>query len=188
MAGGEGERVLEGLGVVVEVPVVVAQHLDLVGLHDDRLSHLVDEAALDGGDDHVVAGMELVDVVERLAVGGAVPGDGGVALLAGPGRLGVVAGALLEVAHRDPFDEGPVEADGRDLDPAGGFALSGDELGRQVGDGRGRRRAVVAVGSRSGSDVVVVAPAAAAASSRAAKSVSRPRWAWAVRMLVPHSW
>ena len=173
VAGGERERVLEGLGVVVEVPVVVAQHFDLVGGHDDRLSHFVDEAALDGGHDHFVAGMELVDVVERLAVGGAVPGQGGVALLSGPRRLGVMAGALLEVAHRDPLDEGPVQVDGRDFDPAGILAGGRDELGRQGGDGLGRRpacgcgRAGVGVahdgagggrGVESGGEVAVEAP------------------------------
>ena len=40
-----------------------------------------------GQADDAVAGSELADVVERLAVGRAVPGQGGVALLAGEGGL-----------------------------------------------------------------------------------------------------
>ena len=63
---------------------------------------LVDELALDGGEDDLVAGLELVDVVERLAVGGAVAGDGHVALLAGQRGLGVVARAPGELVDAVP--------------------------------------------------------------------------------------
>ena len=74
------------------------------GRHDLLLHHEVAELALHRVDEDLVAGLELVDPVEGGAVGGAVAGDGRVALLPGQRGLGVVARALLEVgdAHALP--------------------------------------------------------------------------------------
>ena len=72
----------------------------LRGLVDDphrvRRDHLgrrdaVDEPAVVGGEDHLVAGDELVDVAERLVVAGAVAADDDVAGLAGHRRARPVA-------------------------------------------------------------------------------------------------
>ncbi len=68
-------------------------------------------------------GCDLVDVVERLTVRGAVPGDGGVAELAGQRGVGVVAGTLLQVGLLDTRDDVVVDADGRDLEPGDHVAL-----------------------------------------------------------------
>ena len=56
--------------------------------------HLVGELALQGLDEDLVAGLQLVDPVERRLVGRAVAGERGVAGLAGHRRLGEVARAL----------------------------------------------------------------------------------------------
>ena len=74
-----------------------------------------------------------------------MPGDGGVAGLARQRRLGVVAGAVLEVGDRDALDEDPVDADGGDDDLAGGLAPCGEELGRQRRRGGGREAVAVVV-------------------------------------------
>ena len=73
-----------------------------------------------------IAGLHLVEVEERLAVGGAVTSDGGVAELAGQRRLGEVARALLEVGHAHALDDGPVEADRRDAQLRHRLALGDD--------------------------------------------------------------
>ena len=75
MAGGQREP------VVAEV----VEDLDLVRLHDELLADQVAEAALHGVDQDLVARLQLVQAVERGAVGGPVAGDGGVAGLAGQG-------------------------------------------------------------------------------------------------------
>ena len=64
-----------------------------VGAEDPRPRHLVDQPAVDGLDDDLVADRELVEVGEGFAVGGAVAGDGEVADLAGHRGLGEVARA-----------------------------------------------------------------------------------------------
>src|SRR4051812_47308976 len=67
--------------------------------------HLVHEPGVPGADHDRVAGLDLVQVPEAVAVGGAVAGDGEVADLAGRGRVGVVPGALLQVTDGDPLHD-----------------------------------------------------------------------------------
>ena len=108
VARGEGERGAVRIG----------------GGHDLVVTRLDDSSAGDGVGEHAVqrgghdgvAGLELVDVVERLAVGGAVAGDGGIAELAGQRRVGEVSGALLEVTRLDSGDHDFADADGGDFD------------------------------------------------------------------------
>ena len=65
---------------------------------------------------------ELVEPVERRAVGGAVAGDRGVAELTGQRGLRVVAGTLAQVRDPDALDHGPVDPDLGDPDDADGVA------------------------------------------------------------------
>jgi hypothetical protein len=99
--------------------------------------------------DDLVTRSELIQVEERLAVRGPVPGDRGVADLARQLRTRVVAGAFLEVLASGALHEDLVHADLRDLDRPDPVAGCGN--GRRVGGRRGgRRRRVTVV------DVVVV--------------------------------
>src|SRR5690606_26452902 len=137
--GGRVLRVARGEGQAVVTEV--AHDVGVLGVDDELLAHLVDEGALHRGDLDPVAGVQLVDVVERGAVGGAVPGDGGVAGLAGERAVLVVARPTLEVVQAHYLDDDLVDADVRDPDAGDGVAL-----GRQrwrwgrLGRGGGRAR------------------------------------------------
>ena len=143
-------------------------------------------------------GVHLVDVVERLTVRGAVPGDGGVAELAGQRCLGVVAGTLLEVGLLDTGDHVVVDADRRDLEPGDHVALLERRqvlrLGRYRRGGGGRRgrgRAGASVTSGAVSTGTVVGgtvETGTVLASNALKSSSSAFCARAVSMPVPHSW
>ena len=76
------------------------EHAEVGRLHDLGLGHEIPERALHGRHDDLVAPAELVDAEERRAVGGAVPGDRGVAELPGQRRVRVVARALAKVGER----------------------------------------------------------------------------------------
>ena len=128
------------------------------GRTTERPVDLVAELALAGGDEDLVADLELVEPVEGGAVGGAVAGDGGVAGLARQRRVGVVARALLEVGHAHALDHRLVDADPRDADEGDGLALAASAAAPAAWSavvviGRGRRSATVVVG---GGAVVVV--------------------------------
>ena len=81
MAGRQGQT------IVAEV----AHYLDLFRVHDAGARHLVHGLAEHGADPDLVARLELVEIAEGGAVGGAVPGDGGISLLARQGGVGEVA-------------------------------------------------------------------------------------------------
>ena len=151
MARREGEPVVGG---VVEhrrtrrphgVPAGAALDPDPVGWRH----HLVDEPALVGVDLDPVARDQLVDAVERSAVGGAVARDGGVSGLAWQGGPDVVAGAFLQVGLGRSLDEELLHADLRDLDHTPGAALGRCRRGgrrRPVDRGqRGRHRGGIVV-------------------------------------------
>jgi hypothetical protein len=65
-----------------------------------------------------------------------VPGDGGVAGLAGQRRVRVVAGAALEVLERHAGHDDLLDADLGDADLRHGVALGGRRRGRADGGGR----------------------------------------------------
>jgi hypothetical protein len=106
VAGGEGEAVV----------ALVLQDLDGGRRHDLLLFHHVGELALDGLHRDLVTRDQLVDPVERRAIGGAVTGDGRVPLLTGERGLRVVPRPLLEVGQGHALDDDLVHADGRDAD------------------------------------------------------------------------
>ena len=111
---------------VVRVRMVgedVVDHVGVAGRHDEALGGVVDEDALQRGEDDGVADLDRVEVVEGVAVGGAVPGDGGVAGLARERRADVVARALAQVGRVGALDDDLVDADHRDADVADGLAL-----------------------------------------------------------------
>ena len=122
--------------------------------------HPVDEAALDGRQDDLVARRHLVESVERLAVRRAVAGDRRVAELAGHRGVGVVAGALLQVGRLHAGHDLGVEADRRDLDArpsrrrgrSSGTVGAGDAWSWSASScaGRRRRRSSVVVGGDGG--------------------------------------
>jgi hypothetical protein len=115
MAGRERQRGAGGIGR--------RDHL-VVARRDDLLAgHPVDEASGQGGDDDLVADLELVDVEERLAERGAVTGDRRVAELARHRRVRIVAGSLLQVVLLHPGDHDLVDADGRQLETGDRVAL-----------------------------------------------------------------
>jgi hypothetical protein len=71
----------------------------------------------DGGEQpDLVALAQLVDAVERAAVGGAVPGDADVADLAGQGGVRVVAGAGAQGGGGGPGDDEGLDVEGRHHD------------------------------------------------------------------------
>ena len=94
----------------------LVEHLGLLRCDDQLLGHRIPVGAGEGLDRDLVAGGELVEAVERRAVGRAVTGDRGVAELTRHGRVGVVAGSLAQVGHGDALDHGRVDADLRDAD------------------------------------------------------------------------
>ena len=99
--------------------------------HDRGRVHHVAEAAGGGRDEDVVSRLELVQSVERGAVGRAVPGDGGVPRFAGQRCPGVVTGPFAELGDARAVDHELVDGDRRDLE-------MGDRL--TGGGRRGHRR------------------------------------------------
>ncbi len=98
----------------------------------------VHEAPLVGGEDHLVAGDEVVDVAEQLAVAGAVTCDHHVARLTGQGGARPMTRALVERGQRDALEQRMVEADLRDLETTElGVRLGGARLGWWLGCGQG---------------------------------------------------
>ena len=172
--------------------------MGVAGFDDLRAGHRIHETAGEGGDDDLVARIEIVDVDERLAVGRAVAGDRGVAVLAGEWRVRVVAWPAPQVVDRDAFDDDDVEPDLGDLE-------TGDRI--PIGD-RHRRwgrhrwqhgvRHCVRRGVRHGVDgaldggvtavVVEGAEVVDVAASSESNSSSSSFWARAASMPVPHSW
>src|SRR4026208_1285210 len=89
------------------------------GRRDDLfLLPLVDEAAVRHLDDHLVATLELVELVEGRAVGRAMARYPDRAVNAGERRLGIVARPLSQRPAVGPLDDNLVDADLRDADPA----------------------------------------------------------------------
>ena len=114
------------------------QHGEVLVVDDLGLLDAVDEAPVGHVDDDPVARVELVDVAERRAVGGAVAGDRRRPALAGQRRLGVVAGPLAEALEIGALDDVLVHADRRNLDPRDRIALQGlspDDPLRRVDEG-----------------------------------------------------
>ena len=87
------------------------------------LGGVVHEDALQRGEDDRVTDLDRVEVVEGVAVGGPVAGDGGIAGLPGQGRPDVVARPLAEVRRVRTLDDDLVDADHRNADVADGVAL-----------------------------------------------------------------
>ena len=117
-------------------------HLVVVRRHDLLAGDDVDEAAGRRGDDDVVTRLQLLDAVERLAVGRAVTGDRRVAELSGHGRLRIVTWPLLQIGLLHPGNHDLVDPDPRDLQAGDGIALleGGDVLlgdRDRLGDGHG---------------------------------------------------
>ena len=77
----------------------MASGVDHLGAGD-----LVDEPALERGEDHLVADVQLVDVAERAVVAGAVAGDDHVAAVAGHRRARPVAGTVVEHRQRHTLE------------------------------------------------------------------------------------
>ena len=105
VAGREREAVI---AEIVENPRGRGMHDDVtitdlvdgagrVGVRLGWVEHAVHELALHARHDDLVSGHELVDAIERRAVGRAVTGDAGVARIPGEGGLGVVAGSAAQV-------------------------------------------------------------------------------------------
>ena len=154
----------------------VVDDVGVLGVHDELVGDGVGVLADHARGDDLVTRLELVEVEERLAVGGAVSGDRGVPHLAGQGRARIVAGAFLQVLAAGALHEDLVHADLRDLDRPDPVARRGD--GRQVGDRRGGRRR----GSVRVVGVVVVVAIERLNSARMSS------WARAVTRPVPQSW
>src|SRR4051812_25890023 len=89
MAGGERDASVAGL----------LEHRYIARLDDLAAGHFIDELALASGDIDFVTHLELADVTERGAVGGAVPGNGGISGLTGQRSAAVVPWTLLQVGH-----------------------------------------------------------------------------------------
>ena len=102
----------------------VVDHGRVTGRDDEALGGVVDEDALERGEDDRVADLDRVEVVEGVAVRGAVAGDGGVAGLARQGRPGVVPRPLAEIGRVRALHHDLVEADHRDPDVPDRAALS----------------------------------------------------------------
>jgi hypothetical protein len=143
VAGGEGQPRLGGLDPRL------ARHgqgdLGAGGSDDLGAGDAVGEPAVAGLDHDGVAGLQLVEVGERRAVGGAVPADDGVADLAGLRRPDDAAGPGLEVLDRGALDDHRrvvVEpGQGRDAQHRdAGPELDGDRHRRDVALGRPGRR------------------------------------------------
>ena len=159
--------------ISVTVGVVVGSTIEsLVGRHDGRAGHRVDEPAVRHVEDDPVAGRELVEVEERMGVRHAVPGEHGVAALsrhrAEPGQW---PGPVVEHRQPDAFEDRVHETDLRDLDRP-------DLHDRHVGVRIGRRRlrmrqlrAVVVVGFAS---IVVVRGAVVVVSDRSGGRTGSP--------------
>ena len=181
-----------------DVGVGGRDHIGVVGFDDLGAGHRVDETTGEGGDDDLVARLEVVDVLERPVVRHAVAGDRGVAVLAGQWRVRVVAGPAPEVVDRDPGDDDDVEPDVGDLE-------AGDRI--TLGDRRdGRRHGVGTVSGTVSGDGAGVVPAPSPGwyrselSSRSARrrrrrgassasnSSSSAFWARRASIPVPHSW
>ncbi len=82
--------------------------------------HLVDDLTLRRRDEDGVVGPELVEIVERPAVGGPTPDYDAVAGLAGGGGSRDVAGTHLGLAHTRAFDDDLLQVQRVDLHDADG--------------------------------------------------------------------
>ena len=159
-------------------PVVaeVVEHLDLVGADDELLA-----APRSGTSPATVVTRisspcsQLVEPVERRAVGGAVAGDGGVAGLPGQRRVGVVARAPLEVGRPRTPSTTILSTSMAGMRMLGhGVALG--RRGRRRGRRRARRGRCGRRTRRGGRDVVGVRPRRCAARTRSrGRSAPGPR-------------
>ena len=134
----------------VGVLLVLLEHPHVGRLHDEDPLHLVVERALHRGDDDEVALLQLVDVGEGGAVGGAVAGDGGVAGLPGERRLGVVAGGLVELLEADALHHDLLDVQLRDLDAPDHVADVGREVALRADVGLGGGGGVGGAGAGGG--------------------------------------
>ena len=154
----------------------VGEDADVGWRYDGGAGHPVYEAAGVRGGDDFVTWYELVNVEERSAVRGAVPGDRGVAVLARQRRLLVVARSLLQLVHTDTGNHDLVDADSRDLQAGDGVADGEVRPGRGWGGGRcGRGRSAVVgaavVGLPAGTVVRAAVDGAAVAGGRVGTEV-----------------
>ena len=119
-----------------------------VGRHHEGFGDGVGEPAGGRGEDHMVAGIQLVDVEEGVGVGDTVAGHHGVAVVAGHRRLRPVARAVGQGVEADALEHGLREPDLGDR--SGRWPR-----GRPSIDGGGRwRRPADPLGGWSGVDVV----------------------------------
>src|SRR5690606_21419805 len=111
---------------------------------DLRLAHDVDILLPLGGDEDLVAGRQLIQIAEDLAVDVVMRGERQVAGFAGRGRARVLANPLAQLLPFLPLVDAAVHVNRRNLDAAGLF-------GTGRGDGR---RLVIAYGRQQmGRDV-----------------------------------
>ena len=134
----------------------VVDHGGVAGRDDEALGGVVDEDALQRGEDDRVADLDRIEVVEGMAVGGAVAGDGGVAGLAGQGRAGVVARALAEVGRVRALDHDLVDADDRDPDVADRLPSAGAVVAARPPEARSAACRARTPAARARRDGVVV--------------------------------
>ena len=120
-------------------------HLVVARRHDLLSGDPIDEAPGQGGDDDLVAVLELVDVEEWLPERGAVTGDGRIAELSGHRGFWIVSRAVLQIVLLDTRDHPLADTDPRYLDPTDRVAFADR---RQVGGLCGGRRRCGRVGHR----------------------------------------
>ena len=177
--GGAEARVAGGEGQLVGEDVV--DHGRVAGRDHEALRGVVDEDALQRGEDDRVSDLHRVEVVEGMAVGGAVAGDGGVAGLPGQRRSDVVARALAQIGRVGALDHDLVDADHRDPDVADGVALG------RCGRGGGGHRAAPSAACRARTP----APGRGGSASlfvSCASWVRSPDCVWASCTEVPQIW
>ncbi len=119
----------------------VVDHVGIAGGHDEAPRRVVDEDPLQCREDDGVAHLHRVEVVERVAVGGAMAGDRGVAALPWHRCADVVPRSLAQVRGVGPLHHDLVDADDRDAYVADRLAF-GRRDGARRGD-RGPRRDLV---------------------------------------------
>ena len=128
----------EGQGRLVRLRV---EHGDVGRRNDLGLRDLVAEEPLLGQDVDPVTGRRLVEVVEGVGVGGAVPGNRHVAGLPGQGCALVVTRPLLQLGLAHALDDGVEQADLGDGRSPMGWLTAGSGTAGAVWCARGGRPA-----------------------------------------------
>jgi hypothetical protein len=116
--------------------VAIAESGDVVTMLGEGflgLGHAVCETTLDGREDDLVTGDQLIDAVERRAVRGPMAGDGCVADVSRQRARRVEPRALAQVGDLDATNHHLVDIETRDLDPGDRIPVLGEEEGQHLG-------------------------------------------------------